>query len=263
MLLTDGCPNTTEDLRVYESAILDVASTEFIDLKTKLDLAVAEISEDVIDVLLDRPLLPGFPGFPGGDPQGALRRVIGVSDVVVTPQLKRWHALHTLAVVYRDVFNNQLNDRYQVKLAEYTDLERTARDHTLRFGIGLVLRPIPRAAQPTATFVAAAAVATTYFVQVAWVGPDGKESAPSFATSFDAAAGSVPSISAGVPPAIVTGFNVFAGLSPETLALQNSSPAGVGQTFTLAASGLAAGRAPMGGQPADVFLAFPRISRRG
>ena len=32
----------------------------------------------------------------------------GVSDVVVTPQLKRWHALHALGVVYRDAFNNQL-----------------------------------------------------------------------------------------------------------------------------------------------------------
>ena len=41
------------------------------------------------------------------------RRQIGVSDVVVSPQMKRWHALHTLAVVYRDAYNNQLNDRYE------------------------------------------------------------------------------------------------------------------------------------------------------
>ena len=43
------------------------------------------------------------------DPQSTMRRARGVSDVVVTPQLKRWHAIHTLGVVYRDAFNNQLN----------------------------------------------------------------------------------------------------------------------------------------------------------
>ncbi len=53
MLLTDGNPNATEDLRVYESAILEVANTETIDLGVKLDLATEEISEDVLDFLLD------------------------------------------------------------------------------------------------------------------------------------------------------------------------------------------------------------------
>jgi hypothetical protein len=39
MLLTDGNPNTAEDLRAYESAILGVANTESIDLGVKLELA--------------------------------------------------------------------------------------------------------------------------------------------------------------------------------------------------------------------------------
>ena len=39
MLLTDGNPNKTEDLRVYESAILSVANGEAIDLDVKLGLA--------------------------------------------------------------------------------------------------------------------------------------------------------------------------------------------------------------------------------
>ncbi len=74
--------------------------------------------------------------------------MIGVTDVVVTPQMKRWHALHTLEIVYRDAFNNQLNDRYQAKFQEYQDLARNAREHTIRFGIGLALTPIPQAQPP-------------------------------------------------------------------------------------------------------------------
>ncbi len=53
MLLTDGGPNGTVDLQVYESAILDVANTEGIDLDVKLGLATEEISEMVLDILLD------------------------------------------------------------------------------------------------------------------------------------------------------------------------------------------------------------------
>ena len=60
--------------------------------------------------------------------------------------MKRWHALHTLAVVYRDAFNNQLNDRYRNKWEEYRELARNAREQTFEFGIGLVATPIPQAA---------------------------------------------------------------------------------------------------------------------
>jgi len=239
MLLTDGCANTTEDLRVYESAILDVAGTEFIDLKAKLELAASEVGEDVMDALLDRPL---------EDPRGVSRRVFGLSDVVVTQQLKRWHALHTLAVVYRDAFHNQLNDRYQAKFEDYKTLEAQARDHALRFGIGLVFQPIPKAAQPSAGFAAAAANSATYFVQVAWVVPSGTEGAPSEQTAWETAAGSVPLVDAGSAPAGVAGFNVFLGISAGSLALQNSSAIAAGQTFTLPSSGVIAGRAPTGGQ---------------
>ncbi len=52
-----------------------VANTEAIDLAAKLDLATEEISEDVLDVLLDHTR--------ASDPQSTIRRTIGVSDVVV------------------------------------------------------------------------------------------------------------------------------------------------------------------------------------
>src|SRR6185436_9710358 len=113
MLLTDGNPNADENLRVYESAILEVAHAEMIDLAVKLDLATEEIAQEVLDFLLDHT---------GADPQAAGRRSIGAADVVVTRQVKRWHAVHTLEIVYRDAFNNQLNDRYRPKFLEYREL---------------------------------------------------------------------------------------------------------------------------------------------
>jgi hypothetical protein len=254
MLLTDACPNSIEDLRVYESSILDVAVTEFIDLKVKLELAVGEVSEDVMDALLDRPL---------EDPRGPARRLYGLSDVVVTPQLKRWHAVHTLAVVYRDAFHNQLNDRYQAKFGDYKTLEGQAREHTLRFGIGLVSQPLPKAAQPSVSFATNTVAGATYYLQVAWVAASGAEGAPSEQTAWEAPAGSVPVVNAGSAPAGVTGFNVFIGLSAGTLALQNPTAIPVGQTFQLPTSGVVAGRAPTGGQAPDVFITFPRLMRRG
>ncbi len=135
-LLTDGNPNDTVALQVYETQILSVAVVETIDLVVKLGLATEEISEDVLDILLDHTR--------SVDPESTMRRMIGVADVVVSPQMKRWHALHTLEIVYRDAFNNQLNDRYQEKWTEYQMLVKNARQHTMSIGIGLVLNPIPR-----------------------------------------------------------------------------------------------------------------------
>src|SRR3954471_18682882 len=142
-LLTDGNPNDTEALRVYEAAILDVSKVEMIDLDAKLCLATIEISQDVLDVLLGHAVAYPLRSSVGGD-----RRNIGVSDVVVSPQMRRWHALHSLAVVYRDAYNNQLNDRYKNKWEEYREQARGARERTLEFGIGLVAAPVPRAGTP-------------------------------------------------------------------------------------------------------------------
>ena len=49
------------------------------------------MSQEVLNFLLDHA---------AADPVGSGRRAEGVADVVVTAQVKRWHALHTLAVIY-------------------------------------------------------------------------------------------------------------------------------------------------------------------
>jgi len=256
MLLTDGCPNTTEDLRVYESAILDVSNEETINLDTKLRLATEEVSEVVLNILMSHTSVST-----GSD---AVRRALGVSDVVVTRQLKRWHALYTLAIFYRDAYNNQLNDRYQAKWNEYTLLARGAQDLTTQYGIGLVTTPVPQAGTPIITAAPGLLAATIYYVQITWVSATGAEGNPSKATAFQAPIASVVAVTNGVPaPSVATGFNVYMGLTDCTTTLQNSTPIAIGQTFTEASTGLEAG-VPVGtGQLPNMYVTGGNALRRG
>ena len=256
MLLSDGNPNASLDLQVYEMAILDVAHTEGIDLEVKLTLATEEIAEDVLDVLLDHTRSTVFP-------ETNLRRVRGVTDVVVTGPMKRWHALHTLAVVYRDVFNNQLNDRYLAKWQEYGRLAKDARERTMKLGIGLALNPIPQAGAPVLGSVVGSGVGGTFYVQVSWLSPIGQEGAPSEVTATGLPAGTNLTVQAVNPPAGVTGYNVYAGTSETALTLQNPAGVPVGQIFEMPDGGLIAGTAAGTGQPADVYVAGGPLVRRG
>ena len=253
-LLSDGNPNDDQALQAYESGILDVAAIEKIDLEIKLGLSTEEISDDVLNILLDHTRT--------ADPQSNIRRMVGVSDVVVTPPMKRWQALRTLEIVYRDAFNNQLNDRYGPKVAEYHELSRQARDSTIKLGIGLVLAPIPQAQIPTLSTTAGAGAAATYYVEVSWVSALGQEGSPSEVTALTTAAGTVLVVQPVNPPAVATGFNVYIGMSADTLALQTATAVPVGQSFTLT-GGLAAGRAPGNGQMADVYVIGGSTLRRG
>lgn len=255
MLLTDGNPNDTVDLQTYELAILNVASTEGIDLDVKLGLATEEISETVLDILLDHTR--------SVDPISNIRRTIGVSDVVVTPQMKRWHALHTLAVVYRDAFNNQLNDRYQQKVEEYQALSRNAKENTIKFGIGLALNPVPQAQTPGLSSVSGANPATLYYVQMGWVSAAGQEGAPSKLTTIETAAASALAVCGVNPPSVATGFNVYLGLTSDSATLQTAAPIPAGQSFTLPGASLAAGRAPGTGQAPDIYIVGGQTLRRG
>ncbi|HML15630.1 MAG TPA: hypothetical protein VK419_01340 [Bryobacteraceae bacterium] len=255
MLLTDGNPNDTVDLQTYESAILNVASTEGIDVDVKLSLATEEISETVVDILLDHTR--------SVDPISNIRRTIGVSDVVVTSQMKRWHALHTLAVIYRDAFNNQLNDRYQQKLKEYRELSRNAKENTVKFGIGLALNPIPQAQTPALSSTSGTIPATLYYVQASWVSATGQEGAPSELTTFETPAASAMVVAGVNPPSNATGLNVYVGLTDDSVKLQTATPIPVGQSFTLPGPGLAAGRAPGTGQAPDIYVTGGQTLRRG
>lgn len=256
MLLTDGNPNTDEDLRVYESGILDVSHEETINLVAKLRLATEEISEIVLNILLDQTTVAS-----GGQ---ATRRSLGVSDVVVTRQLKRWHALYTLAIFYRDAYNDQLNDRYLAKWNEYLLLARGAKDITTQYGIGLVNFSVPEAGTPVLGVVPGLLPATVYYVQITWVSATGAEGNPSCATAFEAPVASLLTVTNGTNvPAVATAFNVYIGLTDCPTTLQNSAPIAIGQTFTEASTGLVAGVAVGMGQSPDTYIMGGSNLRRG
>ena len=182
----------------------------------------------------------------------------------VTRQLKRWHALYTLAIFYRDAYNNQLNDRYLGKWNEYLLLTRTARETTLQYGIGLVMIPIPQAGTPVLGSLPGLLPATVYYVQITWISATGAEGNPSRATAFEAPVASLLTVTNGTNvPAVATAFNVYIGLTDCPLTLQNAAPIPIGGTFAEAPTGLVAGVPAGMGQLPDTYITGGSILRRG
>jgi hypothetical protein len=243
-LFTDGTISTLEELREYESAIYDVASTERIDLSRKLALAQQELEVELTARLF-------------GDDPGSIGRV------VVTAPLRLWHTFRTLAIAYRDAYNSHLNDRYQGKWQEYERLADWASKSLLETGIGMVTTPVPKAPPPVLSTTAGSAEAAMYWVRAAWVGVAGEEGCPSDPGVLSAPEGAVPVAQAGEAPPNVSGWNVYAGLSIEDSRLQNSSPISLGANWVMPATGLAPGRRAGEGQSPSIYKRIERVLRRG
>ena len=253
-LFTDGPINKMIDLQNYENAILDVVSTESIDLDGKIALAQSEIATELTLFLLRR--------FPQRDFQTTIRRAIGVTDVAVTGELRRWHAHKALALVYRDAYNNQLNDRYRGKWSQYELLAKRSFQDYLQIGIGLVANPIPRAALPALSTVTGAASAATFYIAVTLLNAQGQEGSPSDIAQISTLDGQQLVVTSPNPPATATAWNAYVGTSPDLLALQNARPIAAGASWTLV-GGLTQGVRPGDGQQPAWFLADQRLIERG
>jgi hypothetical protein len=253
-LFTDGQINGLAELQNQESGILDVASVENIDLTAKMALAADEIATTVLVFLLRRATR---------DPKAATRRTVGSQDVAVTTPLKRWHALKTLSLTYRDAYNNQLNDRYQGKWKQYDDLAQAAGDSFLQVGVGLVSDPLPKASAPALGLIAGGAPAGTYYARAAWVNRAGEEGSVSEPASLDITSGLgiVAAVQSAPPNAV--GWNVYVGGAPGQTTLQNDLPINVRQVWELPTGGLRAGRAPGAGQAPSFFVTNDKRSLRG
>ncbi|HLH00342.1 MAG TPA: hypothetical protein VKX49_28815 [Bryobacteraceae bacterium] len=252
-LFNDGPISSEIDLQNYESGILGVASTEGIDLEGKMMLAQDEIASELMMFLLRR--------LPISDLRWNTRRARGTSDVVITAPLKQWHALKTLALVYRDSYNNQLNDRYLSKWNEYESLAKTSAETYLQIGVGLVSDPLPRPAVPLLLGVNGPGKAATYYVAVTWTNAAGDESSPSEVAVITTSDGQELAVTVVGPPANASGWNVFAGEAPSQLMLQNGSPIGFSDSWT--ACSIAAGRPPGPGQMPTWFCVDQKVIERG
>jgi hypothetical protein len=253
-LFTDGPVNRMIDLQKYENAILDVTSAESIDLDGKIALAQSELATELTLFLLRR--------FPQRDFLTTIRRTIGVSDVAVTNQLRQWHAHKTLALVYRDAYNNQLNDRYQGKWTQYEQLAKRSFQDYLQIGVGLVANPIPKPPVPALNTLPGAASSGNFFVAVTWVNLLGQEGSPSEVAQISTLNGQQLLVTSQNPPASASAWNAYVGTSPDSLGLQNGSPIAAGATWTLAGA-LTAGVKPGDGQLPTWFLADQRLIERG
>jgi len=243
-LFTDGTISTLEELRGYESAVYDVASTERIDLSQKLVLAQQELGIELTSRFFRE-------------------RPDDLGRAVITPPIQAWHRFRTLAIFYRDAYNSQLNDRYLNKWCEYERLAKWASSIVFDTGVGMVGDAIPKAAPPVLSTTAGSADAAMYWVRAAWVGASGEEGCPSDLNVLSAPASTVPVAEASEPPCAVTGWNVYVGTAVDDVRLQNSSPIPAGTSWVMPGSGLVAGKAAGKGQAPSFHKRIDRVIQRG
>lgn len=253
-LFTDGPIISTADLQKCENGIFSMASMEAIDLGGKIALAQDEIANQLIRFLLRR--------MPRRNVQWPAPRMRDLKDVVVTEPLRQWHVHQALAMVYRDAYNNQLNDRYQGKWTEYEQLAKTSFENYFRLGVGMVASPIAKASIPVLSTAAGIASAGTFYKAVAWVNILGQEGCLSAVAEITTSDGQIVTVAPVNPPVHATGWNAYVGISPETVSLQNSEPIGINSTWTMAL-GLQQGVAPGRGQVPSWFIVDDRVIQRG
>lgn len=244
-LFTDGAISGIEDLTAHDSAVLDLATTEQIDLTVKLGLAQDEVGIELEALLAGRESAPGL------------------ANIVVSGPLRKWHVFHTLALIHRDAYNRQMNDRYLGKWTEYRRLAAWAREALLQTGLGITYEPIPRAQKPQLSCVAAANGAATYYVRAAWRNAEGEEGSPSDVAILSVPAGNALVVSPVKAPSCAASWNVYVGFSIQEQTLQNSAPVAVNQPWTEPATGIKQGALPGTGQEPEARLRPGRTLLRG
>jgi hypothetical protein len=243
-LLIDGPPSTIEELTSHDSQLLNMASSEGIDVTQKLALAHRVTALEVEGLLRSR------------------GHHVALDHVVVTPWLRMWHTYATLELIYSDAYNSQLNDRFAGKRDQFRALARWAYDKFVQTGLGVADRPVPLAAQPVLTPIAGALPDDSYYVTMAWVNADGAEGGAAvplvIATSSSAFLVAPPAA-----PAAAAGWNVYVGGSPAAMVRQNDAPIPTDQSWQQTAVPAASGAKPGEGQKPSRLLALPRILQRG
>jgi hypothetical protein len=253
-LFSDGPPASIDDLVQQDSFLLGVASTEGIDVTTKLQLAYNDLAIE-LSVIFDRessiyaPVLGEAP--------------LDSNHLSVTPALQQWHLFRSLELFYRDAYFNQLNDRYQAKWSEFQSLASLNRGRFIDTGAGLVIDPLDMPGAPVTSFQAASQAGGTVYVTVTFVNTEGEESSPATVTESVVPDGNVLLVGAPLWPANATGWNLYGGTSPGTLVLQNAGPLVLGNSWQFVLPGIQSGPSPGTGQSANVTRDLPRRIMRG
>jgi hypothetical protein len=218
MLFTDGTILSIQELREHDNFVLDVASTESIELSSKLAVAQREIGYEIQSFLTTRCV--------GSD----------LNRVVVNQQLRDLVATHTLSIVYRDAYNMHLNDRYLGRWKEFTRASERGLLRLFQNGIGIAAVAVPQAPKPgVAVSPDGGLAAGMYAIQTAWQHVTGTVGERSTAVLAECAGGSI-SVNPGPAPLNVSGWHVFIADMDAAPARQNQSPLAVGSVWTQGAA---------------------------
>jgi hypothetical protein len=247
-LFTDGNIASIEDLKEYESAVLQTANIEGIDLTAKLKLAQREIGFEIAS----------FIGRHGYTSPGDLSRVV-TSETILN-----WHCLRTLELVYRDAYNSQLNDRYLGKWKEYMQTAAHAGAIATELGIGMVSAPVSRAAAPACNTEAGGVLGPrTYFVSVAWQASSGSTGDMSEPTVTAIPLSALLTVQPSGQSPGVSGWYVYAGPSESELRRQNELPLGQQVVWKEPAAGLRSDIPNIPVQRPDWYVRNRRVLQRG
>jgi len=258
-LFVDGPACSIDDLTDQDAGLLNVALTNNINVSTKLRLAVEEIRTD-LHLWLNKPRTAFYQV---AGTELAWGPALGIEQIVVTPPLKRWEAMHSLALVYRDASFSQLVDRYQAKWQEYAKLAQDARESFIASGMGLVRDPVIQPAPPVLSTTPGPQSGGTFYASVTWVNSTNQQGAPSFASSITVADGSLMTVAVTGAPKNAVGFNVYAGTSLAAMFLQNGVLLPVASTYLYVPGEISQGALPGNGQTPDFMRPLARTMLRG
>lgn len=250
-LFTDGPISTTEDLRAYESSILEVAHSEGIDLTIKLAIAKREVGLMLMKFLSDE--------------SGASAPLGGyeIEQVVVNDGVRQWHSLHTLSLSFRDAHHNQINDRYEKKWRAYEEQSRLSRELLYATGVGIATTVVPGGTAPQVSAISGVVPSGMYQFATTWVNAQGQEGAASPPAPFRSQNGDAAVLAHGAAPAVVTGWHVYGALEGQPLQRQTTTPVAIGSTWTMGPDGIQPGTAAPDGQEPNIVLRKTRVHLRG
>lgn len=261
-LFTDPGVITLDDLLPFENSIGQVAATHGIDVDQKITLATSEIAER-----LKLWLLAQYPYEPNWFSPWLNRQLLDLGTVVVTPAMQRWLSVSSIAKVFAEAYNAQLNTRFQAKWQQYLQEAANSADATFRAGLGIVSNPLNKPPMPFLSVQAGNLPAQSIFIQTTWVDAAGGESAPSPETGFILGdhSGVTVAIAADATsaPAAATGWNVYGATQSDRLARQNATPLTIGSIWQMPDSGFIYGAAPGDGQQPDYYIQLSRQRQRG
>ena len=241
-LFTDSAIVTIDNLLRFEASLVQVASSHGINIEDKIGLATSAIGDKLMLWLLN---------YGSSDPERINRRSLGLTTIVVTPVLERWVCLESLARVYAEAYNTQLNTRYHGKLQEYqVQAERTASLY-FQTGIGIVYNPLPRPVMPLVSLQAGNMPAQSIFVSTTWLNATGSESALSSENAVvlndnSSIAIAMAEGALGAPKTAIF-WNVYGGTQTSSLTKQNATPLEIGSAWEFPLSGLQIGPVFAGG----------------